>query len=160
MERDSAERESREKETKILNLTRELEELRDRLDEVERLRLTQQRELEDLMSSKDDVGKNVSTLCNSTDLHPSGNRQLLLPFSIHLYSYCYSYYCHYLLLIIAILFMLEFSKFGFFVKKFHQILFVLLLQFSIYSFETSYSYSLVQECNSCEVYQPYYRSKV
>ena len=59
MDRDNAERESREKETKILNQARELDELRDRLEEVERLRTTQARELDDLMSSKDDVGKSV-----------------------------------------------------------------------------------------------------
>lgn len=60
MEKDAAERESREKETRILNLTRELQELQDKLEDVERIRQQQQRELEDLMSSKDDVGKNVS----------------------------------------------------------------------------------------------------
>ena len=64
MERDNAERESREKETRILNQARELEELRDRCEEVERLRGQQSRELEDLMSSKDDVGKNVRTLAS------------------------------------------------------------------------------------------------
>ncbi|KAI0207651.1 hypothetical protein LSAT2_007632 [Lamellibrachia satsuma] len=62
MDRDTAERESREKETKILNQTRELDELRDRLEDVERLRSTQARELDDLMSSKDDVGKSVHEL--------------------------------------------------------------------------------------------------
>ncbi len=60
LERDSVERESREKETRILNLTRELEDLRDRVEEADRLRQQQARELEDIMSSKDDVGKNVS----------------------------------------------------------------------------------------------------
>ena len=59
MEKDAAERESREKETRILNLTRELQELQDKLEDVERQRLQQQRELEDLMSSQDDVGKSV-----------------------------------------------------------------------------------------------------
>ncbi len=59
MERDSVERESREKETRILNLTRDLEDLRDRLDESERQRQQQARELEDIVSHKDDVGKNV-----------------------------------------------------------------------------------------------------
>ena len=59
-ERDSAERESREKETKILSLNRELDEIRDRLEQVERQKAAQARELEDLVSSKDDVGKNVS----------------------------------------------------------------------------------------------------
>lgn len=58
-ERDNAEKESREKETKILSVTRQLEELQQHLAEVERLKQQQQSELEDLMSSQDDVGKNV-----------------------------------------------------------------------------------------------------
>ncbi|XP_074647185.1 uncharacterized protein LOC141903116 [Tubulanus polymorphus] len=62
IERDSAEQEAREKETKILTLNRELEELQERLMESDRLRTTQARELEDLMASKDDVGKNVHEL--------------------------------------------------------------------------------------------------
>lgn len=61
-ERDNAEKESREKETKILNLNRELEELKDRMEQIERQKTAQQRELEDLYSSKDDVGKNVRSL--------------------------------------------------------------------------------------------------
>lgn len=61
-ERDQAEKEARDKETRILNLGRELEEVKDRLEEVERLKMTQGRELEDLMSSKDDVGKSVHEL--------------------------------------------------------------------------------------------------
>ena len=60
MEKDATERENREKETKILSQSRELEELRDRMEEVERLKSQQARELDDLMSSKDDVGKSVS----------------------------------------------------------------------------------------------------
>jgi septal ring factor EnvC (AmiA/AmiB activator) len=60
MEKDSAERESREKETKILNLQRQLEEMQDRTEQLERIKQQQARELEDLVSSKDDVGKNVS----------------------------------------------------------------------------------------------------
>ena len=56
------ERESREKETRILNLTRDLEDLRDRLEESERQKQQQARELEDIVSHKDDVGKNVCTL--------------------------------------------------------------------------------------------------
>ena len=58
-EKDASERDSREKETKLLNLTRQLDELRDRLTESERLRTQQQRELDDLTSSQDDAGKNV-----------------------------------------------------------------------------------------------------
>jgi len=58
-EKDASERDSREKETKLLNLTRQLDELRDRLTESERLRAQQQRELDDLTSSQDDAGKNV-----------------------------------------------------------------------------------------------------
>ncbi|MCI0469069.1 MAG: hypothetical protein L0Y62_03270 [Nitrospirae bacterium] len=61
MEKDNAERESREKETKILNLQRALEELTDRAEQLERVKTAQARELEDLVSSKDDVGKNVSS---------------------------------------------------------------------------------------------------
>ena len=62
LERDAAERETREKETKILSLNRELEEMQERMEDLDRLRLTQSRELDDLMSSKDDVGKSVSFL--------------------------------------------------------------------------------------------------
>ncbi|XP_071108361.1 myosin heavy chain, non-muscle-like isoform X3 [Haliotis cracherodii] len=61
-ERDGIERESREKETRILNLNRDLEELRERLESSERQKQQQARELDDLMSSKDDVGKNVHDL--------------------------------------------------------------------------------------------------
>lgn len=62
MERDQAERDNRERETKILNLTRELDEMQERLEDLERIKLSQARELEDLVSSKDDVGKNVSKI--------------------------------------------------------------------------------------------------
>jgi len=58
-ERDAAERDSREKETKILSQSRELEELRNRLADADRTVGQQQAELLELMSSKDDVGKNV-----------------------------------------------------------------------------------------------------
>ena len=58
-ERDAAERDSREKETKIFSQSRELEELRNRLADAERTSQQQQTELSELMSSKDDVGKNV-----------------------------------------------------------------------------------------------------
>ena len=60
MDKDLAERESRDKETKILNLARQLEEMKDRLAETERLRQQQAQELSDLISSKDDAGKSVS----------------------------------------------------------------------------------------------------
>jgi len=58
-ERDAAERDSREKETKIISQSRELEELQNRLADAERVNQQQQAELSELMSSKDDVGKNV-----------------------------------------------------------------------------------------------------
>jgi len=64
-ERDAAEHDSREKETKILSQARELEELRNRLGEAERVSQQQQAELSELMSSKDDVGKNVCFLSAS-----------------------------------------------------------------------------------------------
>lgn len=60
MERDNLERDLRERETKILNLTRQLEELGDTFKETNRIKSQLQRELDDLVSSKDDVGKNVS----------------------------------------------------------------------------------------------------
>ena len=60
IERDNIERESREKETRILNLNRELEDLRDRLEGSERQRQSQARELDDLVASRDGVGKSVS----------------------------------------------------------------------------------------------------
>lgn len=62
LEKDMLERESREKETKIMNLQRELDEMHESFEKADRSRLLQQRELEDLMSSKDDVGKNVHEL--------------------------------------------------------------------------------------------------
>ena len=62
MERDSAERGNRERETRILNLTRDLDEAHDRIDELDRLRQAQARELDDAMAGKDDVGKSVSVV--------------------------------------------------------------------------------------------------
>ncbi|XP_071814325.1 uncharacterized protein [Apostichopus japonicus] len=61
-ERDQREAEAREKETKGMSLSRELDELRDQLADSERIRKGQLAELEDVMSSKDDVGKNVHDL--------------------------------------------------------------------------------------------------
>lgn len=62
------ERESREKETKILSVNRQLEELQDRLAESDRLRSQQQRELDSYANSQDDVGKNVCCLALSVSL--------------------------------------------------------------------------------------------
>jgi len=53
------ERESREKETKILSLNHQLEELQDRLAESDQVRAQQQRELDSFANSQDDVDKNV-----------------------------------------------------------------------------------------------------
>ncbi|XP_048764232.1 myosin heavy chain, non-muscle isoform X2 [Ostrea edulis] len=61
-ERDNVEREAREKETKIMNLQRELEEMRDMYEKADKGRLASQRELEDLVSTSSDVGKNVHDL--------------------------------------------------------------------------------------------------
>lgn len=58
-ERDAAEQRARLAETKALSLSRELEELQDKLDEVDRLKKSLQAERDALMESKDDVGKNV-----------------------------------------------------------------------------------------------------
>uniref|UniRef100_A0A3B4U205 Myosin-9 n=1 Tax=Seriola dumerili TaxID=41447 RepID=A0A3B4U205_SERDU len=61
-ERDRAEAEAREKETRALALTRELESLMDIKEEVDRNNKLLRAEMEDLVSSKDDVGKNVHEL--------------------------------------------------------------------------------------------------
>uniref|UniRef100_A0A3P9K3S9 Myosin-9 n=1 Tax=Oryzias latipes TaxID=8090 RepID=A0A3P9K3S9_ORYLA len=61
-ERDRAEAEAREKETRALALTRELESLMDAKEELDRTNKALRAEMEDLMSSKDDVGKNVHEL--------------------------------------------------------------------------------------------------
>ena len=58
-ERDRAEAEAREKETRALALTRELESLSDMKDEMDRANKMLRAEMEDLVSSKDDVGKSV-----------------------------------------------------------------------------------------------------
>ena len=47
-----------------MSLTRELEDVQDKLAEAERSRKQLQAELDNLMESKDDVGKNVSQLRN------------------------------------------------------------------------------------------------
>lgn len=59
-ERDRAEAEAREKETRALSLGRALEEAQDSREELERAHKALKMEMEDLISSKDDVGKNVS----------------------------------------------------------------------------------------------------
>ncbi|XP_063048470.1 myosin-9 isoform X1 [Engraulis encrasicolus] len=61
-ERDRAEAEAREKETRALALTRELETISDMKDELDRANKLLRAEMEDLVSSKDDVGKNVHEL--------------------------------------------------------------------------------------------------
>uniref|UniRef100_A0A3B3TWZ6 Myosin, heavy chain 11a, smooth muscle n=1 Tax=Poecilia latipinna TaxID=48699 RepID=A0A3B3TWZ6_9TELE len=61
-ERDRAEAEAREKETKALSLARALEEAQDTREELERANKALRVEMEDLISSKDDVGKNVHEL--------------------------------------------------------------------------------------------------
>ncbi|KAF4111892.1 myosin-10 isoform X1 [Onychostoma macrolepis] len=61
-ERDRAEAEAREKETKALSIARALDEALEAKEEFERLNKQLRAEMEDLMSSKDDVGKNVHEL--------------------------------------------------------------------------------------------------
>ncbi|XP_051789956.1 myosin-11 isoform X3 [Erpetoichthys calabaricus] len=61
-ERDRAEAEAREKETKALSLARALDEAQDSREELERINKQLKAEMEDLVSSKDDVGKNVHEL--------------------------------------------------------------------------------------------------
>uniref|UniRef100_H2SH47 Myosin, heavy chain 9a, non-muscle n=1 Tax=Takifugu rubripes TaxID=31033 RepID=H2SH47_TAKRU len=61
-ERDKAEAEAREKETRALTLARELETITDLKNELERTNKQLKAEMEDLVSSKDDAGKNVHEL--------------------------------------------------------------------------------------------------
>ncbi|XP_077308716.1 myosin-9 [Lithobates pipiens] len=61
-ERDRAEAEAREKETKALSLARALEEALELKAELERVNKQLRTEMEDLVSSKDDVGKSVHEL--------------------------------------------------------------------------------------------------
>ncbi len=58
-ERDRAEAEAREKETRVLALARELDTLSDVKNELDRTNKLLRAEMEDLVSSKDDVGKSV-----------------------------------------------------------------------------------------------------
>uniref|UniRef100_A0A0R3S3V9 Myosin heavy chain, nonmuscle n=1 Tax=Elaeophora elaphi TaxID=1147741 RepID=A0A0R3S3V9_9BILA len=61
-ERDALAQESRDRETRILSLNNELESLRCQLEESERVKRMLQMELDESVSSKDDVGKNVHEL--------------------------------------------------------------------------------------------------
>ncbi|XP_062891372.1 myosin-10-like isoform X2 [Mobula hypostoma] len=61
-ERDRAEAESRERETRLLSMGRALEEAQEGRAEAERISKQLRAEMEELVSSKDDVGKNVHEL--------------------------------------------------------------------------------------------------
>ena len=63
-ERDKAEAEAREKETRALTLARELETMTDLKSELDRANKMFKADMEDLVSSKDDVGKSVSGKSN------------------------------------------------------------------------------------------------
>ncbi|XP_048846308.1 myosin-11-like isoform X2 [Brienomyrus brachyistius] len=79
-ERDHAEAEVRDKESKVLTLTQALEESRDTQEELKRTNKALRSELEALISSKDDVGKNLHDLakskCNLEDLVEEMKTQL------------------------------------------------------------------------------------
>ncbi|KAI7697597.1 Myosin heavy chain [Sarcoptes scabiei] len=62
LERDAAERESREKETKILSLVRELEEKENLFNESERARKSLQTELDELINNQSSAHKNFHEL--------------------------------------------------------------------------------------------------
>ncbi|TRY94294.1 hypothetical protein DNTS_030381 [Danionella cerebrum] len=61
-ERDRAEAESREKETRFLSLSRALQEATEQRDELERTNRQLRLEMEQLVNAQDDVGKNVHEL--------------------------------------------------------------------------------------------------
>lgn len=60
LERDNAEREVREKETRILTLIRELEEREEHNEELERSKKQLQAELDELVNNQGTADKNVS----------------------------------------------------------------------------------------------------
>ncbi|CAD5230543.1 unnamed protein product [Bursaphelenchus okinawaensis] len=61
-ERDQLEQDYRDRETKLLSLTNKFEELQAQFEDTERVKKMLQLELEESVSSKDDVGKNVHEL--------------------------------------------------------------------------------------------------
>ncbi|EDX08653.1 GD24899 [Drosophila simulans] len=61
-ERDTAEREAREKETKVLSVSRELDEAFDKIEDLENKRKTLQNELDDLANTQGTADKNVHEL--------------------------------------------------------------------------------------------------
>lgn len=61
-ERDAAEREAREKETKVLSLTRELDDLSVKVEELERGRRALQAELDELVNNQGTADKNVRSI--------------------------------------------------------------------------------------------------
>lgn len=65
-ERERVEAEGREREARTLSLTRALEEEQEAREELERQNRALRAEMEALLSSKDDVGKNVSRGPHST----------------------------------------------------------------------------------------------
>jgi len=68
IERDTAEREAREKETRVLSLTRELDDLMVKVEELERGKRTLQNELDELINNQGTADKNVSGVllyCNT-----------------------------------------------------------------------------------------------
>ncbi|KAK5979365.1 Myosin head motor domain [Trichostrongylus colubriformis] len=62
LERDAHAQESRDRETRILSLVNEIEQMKGTIDETERVRRMLQLELDESISSKDDVGKSVHEL--------------------------------------------------------------------------------------------------
>merc|ERR1711997_954787 len=61
-ERDTAEREARDKETKLLNLNRELEDTISKIEDSDRVKRQLQGELDDLINSQGNADKNVHEL--------------------------------------------------------------------------------------------------
>lgn len=68
-ERDRAEAESREKETRFLSLSRALQEATEQRDEMERTNKLLRLEMEQLVNAQDDVGKNVRLGFNKLSIY-------------------------------------------------------------------------------------------
>lgn len=87
-ERDRAEAEAREKETKALSMTRALDEALEAKEELERVNKQLRAEMEDLMSSKDDVGKNVSVKIDKAPMISCDSSGVVSPVILYLSPPC------------------------------------------------------------------------
>ena len=88
-ERDRAEAEASEKETRALTLARELETMTDTKNELDRTNKMLKAEMDDLVSSKDDVGKSVRALIVSMYCMPMAISRMIFLYVLHAYVWSF-----------------------------------------------------------------------